>query len=248
MNELIDSASHLLLGRIDIDKNQEEMRNLRDSLEKATDDTEPIEAGDDTAPIDDTRKQVEFVGKIYLLMKTTEILGQILKNYYGSLERPIKAALLHEVFDAPLRFLRAFFAEVTGDPESFVKELEGILEERLPKLSSAKKRQAAKKVAFHLLGMLCTGIVARTAQYVNAHKLSDDISALVRSNPNYAYRLIGAATRLIKPGQLPYEEIRKVAKDLKQNHFAFTILQSLAVYHLHLFHTRDTDKESSAHT
>lgn len=114
MNELIDSASHLLLGGIDIDRNQEEMRKLRDDLEKATDDaesieaehTEPIEAGDDTAPINDTREQVEFVGKIYLLMKTAEILGQILKNYYGSLERPIKAALLREVFDGPLRLFR----------------------------------------------------------------------------------------------------------------------------------------------
>lgn len=73
--------------------------------------------------------------------------------------------------------------------------------------------------------------------------LSDDISALVGSNPNYAYRLIGAATRLIQPGQLPHDEIRKLAKDLKDNHFAFTILQSLAVYHLHLFHTRDKDKQ-----
>jgi hypothetical protein len=119
-------------------------------------------------------------------LKTAEILGRILKNYYGSLERPIKAALLHEVFDGPLRFLRALF--VTGNPEALVRELEGILEERLPKLSSERKRQAARKAAFHVFGMVCTGTIARTAQYVNADKLSDDISTLVRSNPNYAYR------------------------------------------------------------
>lgn len=154
------------------------MRKLRDELEAAGD-SEPIEAGDDTAPteegedtepINDVREQVEFVGKIYLLMKTAEILGQILKNYYGSLERPVKAALLHEVFDGPLRVLKTFVAEITREPESFVKELEGILEERQPQLSLAKKRQAAKKVAFHLLGMLCTGVVARTAQYVSADR------------------------------------------------------------------------------
>jgi hypothetical protein len=76
INELIDSASHLLLGEVDIDKNQEKMRKLRDKLENGTNDTdtqtieaeghtELIEAGHDTAPTNDTREQVEFVGKRY---------------------------------------------------------------------------------------------------------------------------------------------------------------------------------------
>jgi hypothetical protein len=55
--------------------------------------------------------------------------------------------------------------------------------------------------------------------------------------------LVEAATRLTRPGHLPFDAIRKLARDLESNVFAFTILQSLAAFHLHLFHTRDDDKQ-----
>ena len=91
------------------------------------------------------RSVVEFVGKTCLLMRTAEILGQILKNYYGSLERPVKATLLRQVFDGPLRVVRALLGKVMCDPESFVKWLESALEEQWSGLSSQEKRKAAKK-------------------------------------------------------------------------------------------------------
>ena len=233
INKLIDCASQLVLRDADIDKNQEEARKRRDEYEP----------GDDADVKDEAGEQIEVASKLNLLMRTAGILGQVLKNYYGSLERPMKAALLREVFDGPLRVLQWFIAEVARDPEGFLDEIEGILEEGLGKWSSEKKREAARKTAFQLLGYICTGAIMRTAEFVSTDKLNDDIIAVLRSNPSNAYRLINVATRLIRPGQLPLDEIRKLSKDLRHNVFAFTMLQSLAGYHLNLFHTREKDKQ-----
>ena len=234
INSLVGAASKLLLTKRDVDHNQEEARALRDEFEQA---------GLDDSPDEDMREQVDIFGKINLLMKTAEILGQILKNYYGSLERPVKAELLREVLDGPLRFTRALLEEITQDPESLVIEMESILEKKQPNLAQAKKKEAARTLGFRLLGIVCTSIVTRTAQYVSEDKLREDVSALVQTNPTNAYRLIEAATRLTQPGNLPLDEIRRLARNLKSNVFGFTMLQSLAAFHLHLFHTRDSDKQ-----
>jgi len=95
-----------------------------------------------------------------------------------------------------------------------------------------------------LLGILGTGLILRTAQFVSSSKLQEDISVVVQSNESTnAYKLIEAATHLSQPGHLPLEGLRKLSLDIKDNFFAFKILQSLAVYHLYQFHMREPEKQ-----
>lgn len=235
INKLIDCTSELLLSEPNVDVNQDQVRRQRDEIEKQE---ELYEKERNELP-----EALELLERVYLLIRTAEILGQILKNYYGSLERPVKAELLREVFDGPLRMLRGLIDEIAGDPDSLVGEIESILESGHPKLKIEDKRDMARKIGFHFLGMICTGVVAKTAQLVAADKLQEDVSNAVREESTIAYRMIEAATRLMRPGDIAVDQIRKLAEDLKSNAFGFTMLQSLAAMHIHLFHTSDADKQ-----
>lgn len=142
----------------------------------------------------------EIVAELQHLLKTSEILGQIIKNYYGSLEREKKKDCLKEVFEGPLRMLRFIFDKLLRDPQLFVKELETTLEERGEGKSSADREAIARKVAFNIIGMICTGVVLKTGQFVASDKLNEEISELVLENPSNSFDLIEAASRLSRPG------------------------------------------------
>jgi len=235
INELVSTASQLVLSAPNVEKNQEEVRDFTDQLDESNPDEPDVEP--------DENGELAFVAKFTLLFKTAEILGQILKNYYGSLEKPFKAELLREVFDGPLRALRLQLEEIASDMDGFVAYIENIVFKDEKLLSSEERARLARKASFNVLGWLGTSVISASAYFVANDKLREDVAALVRSNPTIAYRLIDIGTRLIRPGHIPVEEIDKLAKEVKDNHYAFGILQSLGVNHLYQFHTDASEKQ-----
>jgi len=133
--------------------------------------------------------------------------------------------------------------ELAAEPENFVNAIEAVIEARRPNLDPVKKKEAARQIGFRILGIISTGAVVHAARFVGTEKLKDDIADVVQKNPTSAFRSISAAAQLMRPGEIPIDDIRRLAEDLKKNTFAFTILQSLAGLHLHLFHTKDDAKQ-----
>lgn len=234
INDLLEEVSSRVLISGEIADNQENARSKQDNLERAEDslpDAKPDENG-----------ELEFVAKFTLLMKTAEILGQVLKNYYGSLEKPFKAELLKDVFDGPLRALGLQFAEIFKDIDGLVSYIEDTALKGHSDLDNEARKRLARRQAGNLFSWLGTSVVAASAGFVATDKLREDVSMVVSANPTIAYRLIEIGTRFVRPGSLPMAEIEKLVSDIKGNHFAFQILQSLAVTHLYLYHTDISQK------
>jgi len=233
LNELVDTSMKIIIKDIDVDKNQEKHRRMIDDFERSDNGNNEILETDDA---------VELSNNINRLMKTSEILGQILKNYYGSIERSKKEEYIKAVFDAPMRMLRSFFENIINDPDQFVNELEKAMKNKSDVTDDKIKKQS-RKMAFDLIGLICSGVVASTARFISSDNLKEDVYSVIDGNKSNSYRLIGAASCLMKPGRLPFDNIKKLAGDLRGNVFSFTILQTLIVYHLHMFHTSDKDKQ-----
>ncbi len=229
---LVEEASQVLLAAPNVDKNQEQARRLQDEMEAKE---EMAEAS--------PREEVALMVEIVRLLKTCEILGQILKNYYGSLERALKETYLADVFDGPLRLMRAIVDAVAKDPEAFAKEIESSIEKTHPEMAPERRRELAKRTGYFVIGQVCTGLVARTAQFVGSEKLAEDVRAVVTRNPTNAYRLIEAATSLMRAGPLPIDLLRRLAEDLEQHPFAFKMLQSLGAFHIRLFHMEESNRQ-----
>ncbi len=239
LNTLIDSSAELLLGNVDVEANQEKARALRDEYERDS-------ADKDDADISNTEAAdyaMKVSRKITSLIKTAEILGQVLKNYYGSIERSKKLALMQELFNGPLRMLRFLIEDIISDPENFAQELHRQIRKNKPAQAEMPTEKTTRKFAFNLIGAICTGVVARTGSLVNSNKLEEDVSNLVADNDSVSYRLISAAIKLTQPGRPPVSKIQSLSKELRDNHFAFTMLQSFGFYYLHMFRTSERDKQ-----
>lgn len=246
INMLVDSTAKILIEEIndsDVDNNQFNSRRLADVSESSELD-EP-EVPSSMSP-EQKKMIMGFSSSVNLMVKTSEILGHITKSYYGSLERSRKSNYLDQIFNGSLRTLKAIFQEIVDQPDAFVAELERVLKEKKPDLHAEDCTKHAKRLAFQILGMMSTGFIARVGQVVSSEKIREDISRLVEGRNTNSFRLIGVATALVHPGHIPFDEIEKLARDLSSNNFAFTILQSLVFYHLHMFHTTDRDKQRLA--
>ena len=246
ISALVNTTAQIVIGEIndqEIEKNQLNSRRLADVSEAREIPEPPRSSALSPGEADSV---LSFSSNINLMIKTSEILGHITKNYYGSLERSRKASYLEQIFDGSLRSLKAIFEEIVDQPDAFVSELERMLKERKPSLTASESKDTARKMAFQVLGMICTGFVSRVGQVVSSEKIREDISSLVNAKSSNAYRLIEVASCLVHPGHIPFEAIENLAKETVSNNFAFTILQSLVLYHLHMFHTTDRDKQRLA--
>ncbi|WP_348679142.1 metallophosphoesterase [Alcanivorax profundi] len=239
LNKLVECSAHVYLQSVDVEQNQLKKREQDDKKNRVSDsDDDADEAGGS-----DELKVLDFSVRMNLLFKTTEILGQIVKTYYGSIQRVDKKEYLKGVLNGPLRMLGFLFEEILKEPDLFVKEIGRTISDNKKGLVARDLDQHAKKAAFDLVGMICTGTVARTAQFVDSDKVTDDLSEVVRDNPSNAFRLIQSGTGLLKPGGIDYPALRSLAQDLKDDIFPFKILQTLVVNHIHMFHTSDADKQ-----
>nr|QOU99537.1 hypothetical protein [Pseudomonas syringae pv. actinidiae] len=244
ISNLVESVASLVIEEVDVQKNQDKQKRMADRY----DDQDEVEPEDTRAEksSDDKDAALDLSNKLNLTIKTSEILGSITKTHYGSIDRSRKMDHIEQIFSGSLRALNAAFAGILDNPESFVQEIERVVRDRYPSAPDDGVKDQAKKIAFQLVGMISTGLIARTGQLISSDKIREDVVRFISNKRTNANRLVGIASCLMQPGHLPFGEIESLAKELKENLFAFTILQSLIYYHLHMFHTSDRDKQRLA--
>jgi hypothetical protein len=92
--------------------------------------------------------------------------------------------------------------------------------------------------------VVATNVVASAGSAVASDKLREDVATVVEANPTNAYRLIEAASRLLKPGAVSVDAIKRLARDLHENPYAFGVLQTLGFLHMYMFHTEEPEKQA----
>ncbi|WP_197326632.1 metallophosphoesterase family protein [Ralstonia solanacearum] len=236
IDALVESASQLVIEMGSVEENQDRFREIGDEVSSMQDEEPELDPK--------ASGELAFMAQWNLLMKTADILGQILKNYYGSLEKSQKSAYLIEVFNGPLRAVRGVLEDVAGDTDGLITQMEHTLDVGDKKPPRDEWRRELKKVAFNILGMMGFATIAATGSYVASDKLREDIRSVVNNNPTVAFRLIEMATRLLRPGSPPLQDVKRLADELKDKPYAFGILQSLGFQHMYLYHTSASDMQA----
>ncbi|WP_235953159.1 STAND family AAA ATPase [Noviherbaspirillum galbum] len=233
LNGLVERCNQMTLPLPNVDENQSAIREKQDNAAVH-------DEGDESEEYD----YLDLTAKWNLLHKTAEIVGLILKNHYGSLERGQKKEMIQEVFDAPLRALRLWLEEVAEHiPELLQALCQHELQEN-PRLGYEEAEKRAKKRVFNLFGMVATGTIASAGGYVSAEKLREDVTQVVDAQPTNSYLLIGVAARLLRPGAIPLDAVKKLAGELEKHPYAFGVLQSLGFAHMYMYHTDEPQKQA----
>ena len=177
---------------------QTERKKERDERDRNED-----EAVDDLEKQDDV-ESVHAVNDVYRIMKNSEILGQILRNKYGSLNREKIVEIIETIADARLRLVRL----ILGHQEE-MNDFATFIHRRSPTIGLDK----IKKVLRFLSFAWTMHNVERAVEALNKPEIRPLVEAVVAEKETPAYHLIGYFLRLDTIDEFSDKE-RRHLKDL----------------------------------
>ena len=154
----------------------------------------------------------EEINDLYRIFKNNEILGHILRNNYGSLERPKVAQLVEAVADGGLKLVRLLLLE-----KSEINALASQLKRRYPDHDLEKIKEMIRSISF----MWTVHNVERVVGALGRRELRSTVDDVVAQRDSPAYDLIGYFLRLDTIHSLGDNEIDHVQKLLKKHRYPF---------------------------
>jgi hypothetical protein len=193
------------------------------------------------------RKQADaheaFIPQMIALLKTVEILGQILKNQISTVNRAKRVDLLEMLLKAPLRLVRAYFAQFLADKDEAQLELVEMLRTMNKDDDDDKRKKLAQRLLAQLMQISSFAFIAKTITSISSDELQEDIDAAAKKVGTPAAKLIAAGVRLDSPRELPRSELRNLLADIKSDFIAMRVLQMLTLQRLYMFRTSEQDKQ-----
>lgn len=184
-----------------------------------------------------------FFPQMIALLKTVEILGQILKNQIATVGRAKRVELLEMLLKAPLRLVSAFFSQFLADKDEAQIELMEMLRAMNKDIDDAKRKKLAQRLLAHLMQISSFGFIAKTITSISSDELQEDIDSAARNIGSPAAKLIAAGVRLDSPRDLPRSELKSLLSEINSDFIAMRVLQMLTLRRLYMFRTTEQDKQ-----
>ncbi|ATA53124.1 hypothetical protein CKY39_07800 [Variovorax boronicumulans] len=184
-----------------------------------------------------------FIPQMIALLKTVEILGQILKNQIATVGRAQRVELLEMLLKAPLRLVRAYFAQFLADKDEAQTELVEMLRTMNKDDDDGKRKKLAQRLLAQLMQISSFGFIAKTITSISSDELIEDIDSAAKKVGTPAVKLIAAGVRLDSPRSIPRPELRNLLTDIKDDFIAMRVLQMLTLRRLYMFRTSEPDKQ-----
>lgn len=231
INLLIDKAPDVLFDDAEGRDRRAEAREKQDELE-------------DTFTADSDQSQtVGVAAAVTRLFRGMEILGQFVKNHYGTIRNPVKNELIDTIIQGALRGLTGFSESLMSHNEILANAIERVISEKSRDIDDYKRKQLARKVVFDLVGVIAFAFVQKASSCVGSEYLKQNISNVTSEKNDLSYRLVEMSHQLDLPEAIPFEKIKQLSKDLDGNIFGQTLLRSLALRHLHMFKVPYKEKQ-----
>jgi len=238
INTWVSEKARVAIDTTDHIENQKHVRKIDD---KTSTYKEP-EQTKELASI----KDLDQISQLNLLFKTSEILGQILKSRYGSLNKEVKAELLKDLFDAPLRAVNFFLDLVNKLPDALLTEISDRIQSKVPTTDKEKCDRAAKKFIFSIIGAVADSFLSRQGDIIGSPKLIDSIEDIANKKGDLTYKLVSISAQLSYPNHAPIVQIKKLANDLESNYFGYKVLQGLAARHMYMYSLPQQERHALA--
>ena len=196
-DDLINQLSDNILSDADVEAERRRVREVRDSLEE-----EDVEA----ERFDET--DGGFGGNCYRLLKSNAILGQVLRNKYGTLERDFVEQIVETITDGGLRVVNALLKddkEIASRARSIHKEY--------PEHSLREIRNLLRAISF----LWTMNSIEMVVSEINHPAIREVVTKVVERRSTPAYDLIQYFSRLDASRELT-PSVRDLLKGLLMRH------------------------------
>lgn len=199
--------------------------------------------GDGLAEKEETTPELSGFAQLIMLLKTTEILGQMLKNQYATIRKDTKIELIHDIFNGPLRALADFYQYLLSNPEVFYKDVESLFIRK----RSNRTQEEIDAIVRNLVSKIVQGLsyvfLYKAAHSVNSERLHEEVEQCVRSNTTTAFLLIKLLTHLDSPKPIPRHLIEELIPLVENDFLTHNLLRIAVLQRLYMFKTTEKDMQ-----
>jgi len=167
--------------------------------------------------------------------RTLEIIGQILRNFVGSLRGEVKRELVDKCISVGLRSL-SYMLKLSEASLFANRPVFTLLLQNLKRIESEEDARATvNQRIFNLFEESVSSVFAEIAHAVGTRKLSYVLREVVELEPNISKRLVEVIAKLSRMGDFPEKEVIALARDLRKNPFSETLLRRAVWFRFYIF-------------
>ncbi len=223
------SPPPLVLDCADTRENRETHNRKQDEAEEAETASKPtieLEVSYDSS-------LEEFI-KLGFSFKTLHILGQILRNFTGSLEGPVKHELTRECYALGMRTLQRILG-ITSDLDMMRQYIGSLIVERTG-VSDKQELAGRTDLAIVWLSIMSGfGFVKRISYAVGHADLSKTYRRVLEESASLSTSIIDVSIKLDHSERIPEKELRALKHRVAENTYAAMILRDLVADFLYLY-------------
>ena len=216
-DEIIGRLPESILSNDSVEKERERERQLRDTDDVPTNGEDVTDSSDGETPVND----------VYRILKSNGILGQILRNKYGSLEKERIAEIIEVAADSGLRLVNFAFRD-----EKEIVDYAHYIHKKHPEKDLKRIRKMLRFVSF-----IWTMInVEKIVSAINHPEIRSVVREVVAKKSTPAHDLIGYFSRLDSAREL-HDGIAQELEELLKKHTDPFIRRVLSLRTQHYMNT-----------
>ncbi|OME99100.1 hypothetical protein BK129_28645 [Paenibacillus amylolyticus] len=238
LNELAVEIPRIVYNNIEVKKHREEKLIAKDEVERSKKEF--------AVTTEDNRKDetvMDVVAKLNVAFKTIEIMGQILRNYYGSIEATEKLSLAEETYMIGLRTLNSFLSLVSENVNSISAKIERLIQEEEKNPNKTEVEKLSRKILFNLCCTIAYQTILKISESIGSKELYLTYRQISQKHNMTSVRLIEISIKLDQLRALPYNDIKQMKESIEGNVIASSLLKLLVINHLYMYDTSISDKQ-----
>lgn len=234
VQRLIEGAPRLKYRGGTPEANRERVQKFQDEVD---------DGSDGLAETEEESQGLSLPAQLMTLVKTMEILGQVLKNQYSGIPRERRRALVEEIMVGPLRGLGNFYAYLNRTPDWLVAEIDAALERRGKVDDAEERKRIAKRLVGAIIQIISLSFIVRASDAVNSDRLLEDIRDVVERRGALAFRLMEMSVLLDSPKTLPRHKLGALLEEVNTQPIAARLLNLMLLNRLYMFETSEADMQ-----
>jgi hypothetical protein len=245
VNDLMDNIPQLVIGSIDVNENRRLENQRRDELTRLNAQENIEEPSTETQEDEETDPLgIEMVNQLNKSFKMIEIIGQILKNYYGSTKAAEKIDLCNEAFSVAMRTNNIAIISLNESKDFLIRYISSIIKDRGFDGDETQMEKTSKRILYTMTKAITFSTIEKVSLSVGTRNLDETFKGVQNLLPITSIKLVNAAIKLEHYDDYPFEEISSLYKELRDNMFAKDLLQNFVGKYLYMFQTNFKEQQA----
>ena len=237
-SEMVKDARNIVLPKeLNVLEEREKRNQRRDVAEERR--------GDGLQDTEKSESAITVLEELIVLFKTSEILGQVLKEQYATIPRITREPVVSSLLDAYMRAAGAIIRKLASDKALLNAWFIAELNDNITGLTDEEKTEKAQRFISDMVQMFMFAFFQKLSESISSDKTLDLIRN-IQWPDSLEPKMLILACELNLQKAVPFSKIDSLLEAAEKDASFTALIRNLVQMRVSLFHTRGPDLQALA--